>query len=211
MLDFNKLDGNYFYSMFEDVTFDDEMSDMEKLVYAWQQNTRDFIKYTPKEFLDYFISNFKSSRKEYYRVIMYPVGEDLEIERNIQLVSATTSINIANSIFIKTARKPMHVIVFKVKGEKELRVKPFRDMGEREYILYKPKYLEVVEDKIVFPLIGHNKVDISKDKYRIDLYDKGISRLVEFCKRLIPLSDFQYLVGTTDYEKVLAFLNSKRS
>ena len=211
MLDFNKLDGNYFYSMFEDVTFDNEMSNMEKLVYAWQQNTRDFIKYTPKEFLDYFIGNFKSSRKEYYRGIMYPVGEDLVIEKNIQLVSATTSINIANSIFVKTISKPMHITVFKVKGEKELRVKPFRDMGEREYILYKPEYLEVVEDKIVLPLIGHSKVDISKDRYRIDLHDKGIARLVRFCKKLIPLSEYQYLVGTTDYEKVLAFLNSKPS
>lgn len=210
MLDFNELEGNYFYSMFKEVTFDTEISAMEKLVYAWQQNTRDFLKYTPKHFLEYFISQFKESKREYYRGLMFNVGEDLIIDKGIELVASTTKLNIANSIFIDTIDKPKRVVVFKVKGERELNVRPFRDMGEKERILYKPEYLEVAENKIVYPLYGHSKETLSDTHYRINFDNKDfLPKLVNFCKSQISEEALNNLVGKNDLEIVLEYMNNK--
>lgn len=210
MLDFNELEGNYFYSMFEEVTFDEEMSAMEKLVYAWQQNTRDFLKYTPKHFLEYFISQFKESKREYYRGLMFDVGEELVIDKEIELVASTTKLSIANSIFIDIIDKPKRVVVFKVNGERELNVRPFRDMGERERILYKPQYLEVVENKIVYPLCGHSKKALNDKHYKINFKSKDfLPKLIDFCKSQISEEVLDTLVGKNDLDRVLQYIDNK--
>lgn len=210
MLDFNELEGNYFYSMFEEVTFDEEMSAMEKLVYAWQQNTRDFLKYTPKHFLEYFISQFKESKREYYRGLMFDVGEELVIDKGIELVASTTKLSIANSIFIDVIDKPKRVVVFKVKGERELNVRPFRDMGERERILYKPQYLEVVENKIVYPLYGHSKETLNDKHYKVNFESKDfLPKLIDFCKSQISEEVLNSLVGKNDLDRVLQYIDNK--
>lgn len=136
------LKGNYFYSMFWDIIEEDSLNDMQKLIFAWQQQTHDFLKYTPKEVMDYFISNFEDSNgATFYRSIRLKYGSKEKEWK--PLVASTTDINVANTIFDKISDGQKRW-VYLVTGEKILYIDKFRDLGEHEVIIYKPKKIELL-------------------------------------------------------------------
>jgi hypothetical protein len=143
MLDYTILENAMFYKDFREITMDEELSLMFKLTFAWQQNTHMFLKYTPKEFLDYFISNFKESNKTYYRGIW--LNDINDLEENQILTASTSDINISRNIFAFKKDEGCKNYIYEIKGELELDVEPIADFGEKEFILYKAKLIKLVE------------------------------------------------------------------
>lgn len=137
-MDFAKLvSGVKFYKEMEDVVHDPNMTVMEKLVYAWQQNSGQFLRETPQELLNLFYTYFTKNATRRYRSIMIDTDGIEKPWR--ELVATTADINVAIDYFSYISLSKDYIRrVYSLNGKKELSVDEVRDMGEQEYIIYQP-------------------------------------------------------------------------
>lgn len=196
--DFKRLSEVKFYRDFKDVILDEELSPMVKLVYAWQQNTGKFLEHTPKEYLDYFLSNLKEcgSCKRYRAILV----KDGEVEKPLrEYVSSSSNIDVCRNIFKGYVTTPYTRKIYEITGESELDVAPYRDMAEEEYIIYKPKIVRLVEEVVVI-----------KDTKEVSDTANIFYSLASYMKTLIPESKWNKLSGDNMYEKLYQYIIEQR-
>ena len=156
MLRNNKI-SLYLDDIVEDIV--DEHTLMECLVYMWQQNSSIFRKNIPQDIKLWFLSKFTKSNIKFYKGMRFKKDVSIESLDDVEFTSVTIDYSVAykfaftsdihcilNEDIKEHIKSIYNVFIFEVSGESCLNVDTYRDLQEKEYIIYKPKFkiLEVL-------------------------------------------------------------------
>ena len=136
----------------------DEETLMECLVYMWQQNASTFRKNLPQEIKDWFISRFiRTKGKKFYKGMRFKKSITLPKFDEVEFTSVTTDYDVACQFAFTSdihcrltkevkeiVKQDYDVLICEVTGEFCLNVDSYRDLDEKEFIIYKPSF-EVID------------------------------------------------------------------
>lgn len=138
--------------------YEDEEGLLECLVFMWQQNSSTFRRNLPSEIREWFLSKFTKPNKDlvFYKGMHFKRDGDsytngkFEVDLNSiykegSFITSTTTDYLMAKDFAFGFKNcwledDQACCIYKVTGDLVFDVKPYRDFGEEEFIVYKPVF-----------------------------------------------------------------------
>lgn len=128
--------------------FNNEEELLGCLIFMWQQQAQDFRNNLPSKIKNWFKLNFITppSTPTLYKGMHFKKGTNIEEVVFDKIDFTSTTYNIGTAIDFaygfKNCFKEENCVcaIYKVVGESYFFIDDFRDMGEKEYIVYNPRF-----------------------------------------------------------------------